>query len=165
MGQFKVKESWLSVIERQEKTLVLDSFDREDALEIGLRIIALAKDKYRDAITVSIEIDNNIVFSYMMPGMSLEKKLWMLRKGNVSKATGASSLHACVEIELGKYVPSWEDQPDAFVACGGCWPVRVTGQNPFAYVAVSGLEHYLDHQIIVDALSEYTGKKVESIKL
>lgn len=165
MSQFEVKESWLSVLEQQEKTLVLDSFDREDALEIGLRIITLAKDKYKGAITVSIEIDNNIVFSYMMPGMSLEKMLWMLRKANVSKTTETSSLRACVEIELGKYVPSWEDRPDAFVACGGCWPVRVTGHNLFAYITVSGLEHYLDHQVIVDALNEYTGKKTESIKL
>lgn len=165
MGQFEVKESWLSVIEKQEQTLVLDSFDNKDALEVGLRIIGLAKDKYKDVIAVSIEIDNNVVFSYMMPGTSLENKLWMLRKTNVCKTTHTSSLRAYMDIEYSKCDPPWKDRPDAYVACGGCWTVCVDGRDPFAYIAVSGLEHWLDHQIIVDSLSEYTGKSVESINI
>lgn len=165
MGQFELKKSWLSVIEQQEKTLVLDSFDNSDALEVGQRIIGLAKDKYKGAIAVSIEIDNNVVFSYMMTGTGLENKHWMLRKTNVCKTTHTSSLRTCMDIEYNEYEQPWEDRPDAYVACGGCWTVCVNGNEPFAYIAVSGLEHYYDHQIIVDSLCEYTGKSVESIKL
>ena len=165
MCQFEVREAWLNVIDQQEQTLMFKSFDNEDALIIGLKIIDLAKRKYNGAVTVSIEIDNNVVFSYLMQGMVLEKKLWMHRKVNVCKLTGRSSLHACVQIQSRKVLPPWEGREDGFVACGGCWAVRTGDEAPYTYIAVSGLEHYLDHQIIVDALSDILNKKVESIKL
>ena len=165
MGQFVVRESWLPVIKRQEQGLIFDSFGHEDALAIGLRIIEFARNKYKKAVAVSIEIDNNTIFSYMMQGTVLENKLWMFRKANVSKATQTSSLYTCVEIEYGLREAQWQDRQDAFVVCGGCWPVLVKNCEPFVYVAVSGLEHYLDHQIIVDALSNFSGKKVESVIL
>ena len=165
MAEFEVRTSWLSKIEEQERELVFDSFDNSDAFEIGLLIIELAGNKYKQAVAVSIEIDNDIVFSHMMRGTYLENKVWIKRKTNVSKITKTSSLYSCVEIEHNGVKSKWLGRKDSFAVCGGCWPVKTRKEQTYAYISVSGLEHYLDHQIIVDAVSFFLDRKTETISI
>ncbi len=165
MGKFVTKEAWLPIIEKQEQSLVFDSFDSSMALDIGLNIIRYAKEKYHLPVAVSIEIDNDVVFSHLMPGTNTVNKMWMARKANVGKITKKSTLHSCLEVEYKGVKLDCLSRPDNHVACGGCWPVAVKGKIPYAYVMVSGLEHYLDHQLIVDAISEYLGEEVEPISV
>ncbi len=165
MIEFEVKEEWLKLIKKQEAELAFESFDNDDAAQVGQRIAALARDKYKGAVAICIEVDNNVVFSYMMQGTTLENKLWMHRKINVSKITKTSSLLACVEERYSGKRWELKSRPDSFAVCGGCWPVQMKEGEPYAYIAVSGLEHYLDHQIIVDAVADFIGRKTETISI
>lgn len=163
MGTFKSDERWLPVLQEQEEKLRFKNFSREDALAIGLRIIELAKSKYKGNVAVRITEDKATVFACMMPEMTLEKDLWINRKLNVSKATGISSLRAYMEITSGRMIETWRGREDSFAACGGCMPVFMIKGPIFAYITVSGLEHHLDHQIIADAVAERLGVQTGSV--
>jgi len=164
VSEFFTKKEWVSVVENQESVLTFDSFDNEDGLVIGEKIIRLAKEEYKQPVAISIEIDNDIVFSYLMPGTSIINKQWMFRKSNVSKKTLVSSIHTCLDIAYANIRPKWLARQELHAACGGCWQVTVKGEPICAYIMVSGLEHYLDHQIMVDAISEHLGLSVEPLK-
>ena len=163
MGKFISDPAWLPVLREHEEKLRFDSFSRDDALAIGLTILRLAKEKYNGDLCVSITEDDTVIFSCKMAGSKLENDAWMLRKRNVSKLTGVSSLRAYLEVEAGLREEAWLDREDSFAACGGCIPVLMRQGATFAYITVSGLEHYLDHQIIADAVAEHLGVQIESI--
>ena len=165
MSKFVTREEWLPIVEEHEQVLVFDSFDNTAALDIGLRIIRLAEEKYREPVAVSVEIDNDIVFSHLMPGTNLTNKMWMFRKLGTGKITGKSTLLSCLEIAYKGLKLDCLERPDNYVACGGCWPVTVKGKPITAYILVSGLKHFLDHQIMVDAISDYLGKEVKTLSL
>ena len=164
MGEFYYEPQWLEILQEQEEKLRFDTFTREDALDIGLRIIRLAKEKYHGNAAVCIMEDDTVVFACKMPGTNMENDWWMRRKLNVSKATGVSSIRAYVEMELGLRETTWHGREGDFATCGGCMPVLMRQGDIFAYIMVSGLEHNVDHQIIADALAEHLNKKIGSIK-
>ena len=164
MGEFYTEKSWLPIVAAQEAALQFDKFDYDDAINIGQKLIAKAREKQTKPIAVSVEIDNMEVFLSMMPGTNAENRDWMRRKVNSGKRSGISSLHLCLQVAYGVQNPDWLQRKESYVACGGCWPVRVKGQDPFAYILVSGLPHQMDHQIIVDVLSEYLGVETGSIE-
>ena len=57
-----------------------------------------------------------------------------------------------------------EDRAANYASCGGCFPVLMAdGTAPFAYVLVSGMAHYHDHQIIADAIAWQLQKEIPSI--
>lgn len=164
MGAFEWKKEWVEIISEQEKTLRYESFSRETALELGLKIIELAKSKGWGNAAVRIVEDNATIFAYKMPGTSEENDWWMSRKLAVARRAGCSSLGAYVEAESGLRKPFWEDRPDNYASCGGCFPVLMAdGSAPFAYVLVSGMAHYHDHQIIADAMAWQLQKQIASI--
>ena len=163
MGGFYTEKTWLPIVAAQEEALQFEKFDYDDALIIGQKLIEKARQTYTKPIAVAIEIDNMEVFLSMMPGTNAENRNWMRRKVNSSKRSGISSLHLCLQVAYGVQNPDWLQREEAYVACGGCWPVRVKGEAPFAYILVSGLEHQWDHQIIVDVLSDYLGVKTDAI--
>ncbi len=51
--------------------------------------------------------------------------------------------------------------PARFAMCGGGFPLNVRGVGQVGVIAVSGLPHLDDHQVIVDALTEWFSKKHE----
>jgi uncharacterized protein (UPF0303 family) len=42
-------------------------------------------------------------------------------------------------------------------------PVLMRQGGTYAYIVVSGLEHYLDHQVIADAVAEHLGVTIGSV--
>ena len=163
MSEFRLDKEWLDCVGEQEEQLKFDTFDSEDAWQIGTRIVALAKEKYQADVAVSIMKDNLEVFGHRMAGTTIENSGWIYRKYNTCMATGVSSLRAALEIEYGLRKITWQGREAAFVACGGGWPVKMGNGDVYAYIIVSGLKHFDDHQIIVDALSDYLGKSVKSL--
>ena len=88
----------------------------------------------------------------------------MNRKLAVARRAGCSSLRAYVEAESGLREAFWEERAANYASCGGCFPVLMTdGTAPWAYVLVSGLAHYHDHQIIADASAWQLKKEIRSI--
>lgn len=163
MGEFYYEPQWLEILKEQEEKLRFDAFTREDALDIGLRIIRLAKEKYKGNAAVCIMEDDTVIFAYKMPGTNMENDWWMRRKRNVCRATGVSSIRAYVEMELGLRESTWQGREGDFATCGGCMPVLMREGCIYAHIMVSGLEHQVDHQLIADAVAEHLNVTVGSI--
>ena len=80
MGEFEWKPQWIEILAGQEQALRYSRFTREMALELGLKIVQLVKEKYHDNAAVRIVEDQTTIFAYKMPGTSLENDWWMDRK-------------------------------------------------------------------------------------
>lgn len=163
MGRFYSQPHWLNVLHEQEESLRFNTFTRNDALDIGLKILEIAKEKYGGAVSVNITEGDNVIFCFKMAGTTLENDAWISRKHNVSKTTGVSSLRAYLEMENGLREETWQGREDAYVACGGCMPVFMKQGPVFVYITVSGLEHNQDHQVIADALAAHLNISVGSV--
>ena len=164
MERIYFETEWLDQVKEQEERLLFDHFDEDIALEIGLDIIEMAVKKYRRAVSVRIVMDAADVFSYKMPGTSSENDWWMDRKLAFSRYTGVSSLRAYLEAELGVREINWERRAGNLATCGGCLPVRMKDGSPvFAYILVSGMEHYNDHQLAVDAVAKHLKIEVPEV--
>ena len=165
MGTFYWQETWLDILAEQERLLCYPAFNRESALSLGLKILSLARDSYKKSAAIRIVEDGITVFAYKMEGTSSENDWWMDRKLAVSRTTGMSSLRSYVEAESGRLAPFWQERPNNFAACGGCFPIFVTdSQAPWAYALVSGMEHYEDHQIIADAMAIELNQSIQSVR-
>lgn len=164
MKHFYYQENWLEIVKEQEELLRYGTFTRSMALELGLGILKLAEETYQKPLAVQIVEDGTIIFAHKMAGTSSENDWWMNRKLAVSHITGRSSLYSCVETEMGHPAPQWQERPDNYAVCGGCIPVfPVDGSTPWAYVLVSGMKHFEDHQVIADAMALQLGRKIGTV--
>ena len=163
MEEFYMEANWPEKIAKQEEILRYESFTREQALELGLTIIDLAKNKYKKGAAIRIVEDNTVIFEYKMETTNPENDWWMGKKLAVSLQTGTSSLRAYVEGKSGLLKPFWEARPENYAACGGCFPVIMRSGEVFVRVLVSGMDHEEDHQIIADAMAIQLGKEIPSL--
>jgi len=165
MERFFTRPEWLEIVREQERKLIYPSFDRESALLLGLKIVEFTARDYHKGVAVAILEDDMTVFSYKMPGSGLENEWWMRRKLNAARATGGSSLLACLRTVYEGLSPDWiEGRQDTRAACGGCFPLRLTDGGLYGYVLASGLEHYEDHQVVADALAADLGVAVPRVE-
>ena len=135
--EFYWQPTWPEIIAKQEETLLYETFTREMALELGLKILELAKAEYKQSASIQILEDGVVIFAYKMPGTDAENDWWMGKKLAVSLQTGTSSLRAYVEGKAGLRKPFWEARPENYAACGGCFPVIMENGEIFARILVS----------------------------
>jgi len=159
------KAEWLDALKLHEDVLRLEKISSDDALAIGGIMVRLAKEKYRQPIAIRIISAGMTVYSHLMDGTSHYNDWWMDKKINVCRMTGGSSIRALVEAATGAIAmePEFENE-DSHALCGGGFPVRNAAGKLVGYVLCSGMKHYNDHQLIVDALSEFTGRSVPAIE-
>ena len=158
------EKEWLECVRRQEELLRTDSFNAEDALRLGLIMERLAREKYREPVAIRIILGGHTAFSYLMDGTDSNNEWWMDKKLNTCRLTGMSSIRALVEAAEGEIPMEPEFViENNFALCGGCFPVRGAADKVVAYVLCSGMPHQCDHQLIVDALSEFLNVQVPSI--
>ncbi len=165
MADFIWKSEWAKIIKTQEETLLYDSFDEETALELGLILIDLVKERdYEKLPALRIMIDNTTVFAYKFPGSSEENDWWMNRKLAVARHAGMSSLRAYVEGNLGNMDKFWEAREMNFAPCGGCVPIKMKdGSKTFAHVLCSNLKHFDDHQLLMDGIAKQLGVEIPKV--
>ena len=163
MEEFYMEADWPEKIAKQEGILRYATFTREQALELGLTILDLAKNRYKKGAAIRIVEDNTVIFEYKMETTNPENDWWMGKKLAVSLQTGTSSLRAYVEGKVGLRKPFWEARPENYAACGGCFPVIMEDGTIFARVLVSGMDHEEDHQIIADAMAIQLKKEIPSL--
>lgn len=137
-----------------ERKLIVHSFSNKLAMDMGLKVLELAKSK-NFCIGVSICRLNHTVFLYLDEGLSADKQNWIVRKANVAKHFEESSLAVKVNLAnkgmtLGGTFGLDETQ---FVARGGSIPIMVREVGTIGAITVTGLSDKDDHQLIVDALS------------
>ena len=131
----------------------LDSFSNRMALDMGLKIIALAESRNQH-IAVEICRLNHSIFLYVDDKLPVDKHNWLRRKANVAKQFEESSLNVKNDLELGKMTLEKTfglDEKD-FLAKGGSIPIFVKNAGMIATITVSGLHDEEDHKIIVEAL-------------
>ena len=159
------KAEWLEILRTHEEVLRLEKLTSDDALAIADIMIRLAKEKYKQPIAIRIISAGLTVYSHLMDGTSHFNDWWMDKKINVCRMTGKASIHTLVEVATGAYPmePEFENE-DSHALCGGGFPIRNASGKLIGYVLCSGMKHYHDHQLIIDALCAFTGKSVPAIE-
>lgn len=131
----------------------LDSFSNAIAMDMGLRIVELARSR-NQVIAVEISRLNQPVFLYVEDGLPADKHNWLRRKANVAKYFAESSLAVKATLErrqMSLEKPFGLDEKD-YIAKGGSIPVFVRNAGLIATITVSGLRDFEDHDIIIEAL-------------
>ena len=155
-------EALLRILEQQEEDLVFDSFDRKDALKIGTMLTEKCFD-YRFPLTVRIFIGEIIVYQFAMKGHEENRFGWTLRKYQLLKETGHSSMHGKVRAELMDELKDLKAQPEIYGFGCGAFPIRVKGEGIIGAVTVSGLPDPDDHVLVVHAIEQMLGRKTLEI--
>lgn len=136
------------------RKLDLKKFDNRIALEMGLAIINLAKNRNQH-IAVQIERLNHTVFLFVDDSLPADKHHWLRRKANTAKHFGESSLSVKCDLQQGDMTLSETFALDEkeYLATGGAIPIFVENAGMIGVVTVSGLADTEDHEIIVEALN------------
>lgn len=145
-------------VEEQERRLVLQRFDNEDAWRLGTVLVELARARSA-SVTVDIRRNGQQLFHYALPGTSADNDAWILRKiRTVDRFGHASYLVGLRHVAQGS---TFEEKsrldPNTYAAHGGAFPITVEGTGVIGTVAVSGLPQGEDHDLVVAALEKYLG--------
>jgi len=141
------------MIEEQERRLVFERFDYEDAWILGNILVKLGTDR---SLPIAIDImrGEQKMFHAALPGSTANNDRWIDRKARVVREYGESSLLVGARGRLrGRpFEEQPANDPRLQVAAGGCFPVNVARSGTIGTVAVSGLSQYDDHALVVEAI-------------
>lgn len=160
----RYNKEWLPILAEHEDKLRTESMNSDQALQLGVTMVRIAKEKYEKPAAMRVILGGHTVFSFHMDGTSMNNDWWMDKKLNTCRSTGVSSIRSLVEVAEGMRAlePEFENEGD-YALCGGCFPLRNAAGKLLGWVLASGLPHECDHQLIADSLSEYLGVQVGSI--
>lgn len=146
----------LAAIARQEQALQFDAFDNDTALEIGLKLVAMAREQ-KKSVAVDITRNGSVLFYHGMSGTSSDNAHWIRRKSNLVNRTGHSSFYIHTEVKNKggdiDAMPSFDVRE--YAAHGGSFPLIVRGAGQVGTITVSGLPGPEDHALVVAALKSY----------
>lgn len=146
-------------LQNQEKELVFQSFNSETALELGLILIETAK-KANYNVAIDISVNNYQLFHYGMEGTNPHNSNWIRRKQNTVKTLHTSSLLAGLTMQQkGENIE--KDcflNPLEYSNKGGGFPIRIQDSAVIGCICVSGAPDVIDHQIIVDSITQFLDK-------
>jgi uncharacterized protein (UPF0303 family) len=149
----------LKTLEDQEKDLQFNEFTNETALEIGLTILARARQENK-TVAIDITRSGHQLFHYSMTGTNPDNDQWILGKNKVvthfqkSSFQVATLLKSKGETMEGEYfISSFEYRP-----AGGAFPIIIKNVGVVGTITVSGLPDHEDHALVVTAIKEYLTK-------
>ncbi|MGN7469886.1 heme-degrading domain-containing protein [Brevibacillus sp. SAFN-007a] len=149
----------LTELEQLERDLAFPSFTNEDALRLGLAIIAYAKEQ-GTSIAVHIERNRVPLFTHLMDGTSEENVAWLSRKKKVVDHYNRSSLY--IETRFAQNGSTHAEAsllpPSEYQAVGGSFPIRIAGVGVVGSVTVAGLTGQLDHEYAVEGIRRFLEK-------
>lgn len=141
----------------EEERFQFESFSRQDALKLGLKLAEAARE-YSAGVAIEIIINGLSVFRYFPEGTTLDNSLWLARKARTVTLTGVSSLHALANLETAGETPADRKlDPNEYAFGGGGFPLILRGVGMIGVIAVSGLTHMEDHMLVTDTLDEVLG--------
>lgn len=132
----------------QEKLLQFTEFNNEQAFTLANLIIKEVKAKYSKPVAIRIVLDQLKILDFMMSGRT--DNSWLTRKINTVYKSKHSSLYTFLKKEQNPIYQCWENDGN-FAICGGGFPLIINAELR-GVIAVSGLVHDQDHQVIVNAL-------------
>ena len=149
------REELCAQVRDQERDLVLDRFDLDDAWALGSLLRQWGVERELP-IAIDITVGEHRAFHAALPGTSAHNEKWIERKKRTVREFGRSSylvglqfviLDPPYELETAP----WMD-PERYTGSGGGFPVAIRNVGVVGTIAVSGLRHDLDHALIVEAL-------------
>ncbi|WP_052091902.1 heme-binding protein [Paenibacillus sp. FSL H7-0357] len=145
----------------EEDELQFSSFTSKDALQLGLLFIEIAEEMNMGGIGVKIEKNRHVLFTHLMDGTMPENSYWYDRKKNVVDRYFHSSKFAeeMFKASGSTFSESSLLDPGEFQAVGGSYPLRIQNAGVVGSITVCGLTGDLDHQICVEGIRKYLGKK------
>ncbi len=150
-------EEVITVLAMQEEILQFNHFTNEDAWTLGTLLVAEAKMRDLGDTAVEIRLNNGYtVFKYAGNGTTLNNEIWLDRMYRTVQVLEKSSLR--VYSELKKEEETLEDiglNEKEYSCLGGGFPVRVEEVGVVGAIMVSNQNHFVNHDIIVKALSRY----------
>jgi uncharacterized protein (UPF0303 family) len=143
----------LELLKQQEQELQFDSFTNETALVLGLKVVALAKEKGK-AVAVNITRNGLVLFHHAMDGTFGDQADWIRRKNNVVARWGRSSYHVGIDHKHRNAVFEQATHYDIkdYAAHGGAFPLIIRNVGIVGTVTVSGLPQAEDHALAVEAI-------------
>jgi len=155
-------EQELKRVEAEERELVLDSFDNQDALDLGLSLVERARAQTLP-IAIDVERCGQRIFHAAMPGSSPDNAHWIERKKRLVNRTFRSSYATGLSLKLKQQTlgESLGLEERDYAAHGGCVPVVVSRVGFVGTVTVSGLPQREDHELVVLALREHLAARRE----
>ncbi len=153
-------EQELARVEAEERTLVLDSFENDEAIELGLSLLEKARER---ALPVAIDVERcgQRLFHVALPGSAPDNAAWIERKKRLVCRTFRSSYSTGLRLRVQQRTLAesmFLDEKD-YAPHGGCVPVVVKGVGFVGTVTVSGLPQRDDHQLVVEALKEHLAER------
>ena len=140
-------------VKAEEAALQIPTFHYEFAWTLGSMIRQKAKEG-NHPVAIEIRHGNDVVFSSLLPGATIDNFGWTRRKCAVVHRFHRSSLRVRLEAEAKGYdfnskfgLPLTD-----YVASGGGFPLILQGGTLIGSVAVSGLPDIEDHAMIVESL-------------
>lgn len=148
----------ITELRRHEEDLVFPSFDHTDAWRLG-SLIAERGLAAGHAIGIDIRRPGLILFRAALPGATADQEEWIRRKSASAFRFESSTalLHARFSATGADQTLEGSLNPADYSMSGGAFPIRVAGAGVVAVVTVSGLASDDDHQLVVDAITEYLG--------
>ncbi|MFM2487019.1 heme-degrading domain-containing protein [Celerinatantimonas yamalensis] len=138
------------------RTIQLEEFSNEIALEMGLKVIEEARSTGKK-IAVSVDRLNHNIFKFVSENLPADKHDWLRRKANVAIRFEESSLAVKNDLESGgmSLKKTFGLESNDYIAKGGSIPIKVRNAGLVAVITVSGLSDVEDHDLIVSALRDY----------
>lgn len=149
--------STLTDLLSQEEEFQFDVFKNEDALQLGLLIVKIAKEEIKRGIAVHIETDEQPLFTHYMEGTSADNLYWINAKKHVVKKYGNSSFYIGLKYkeEGTTFHQATGLSPEEYQAEGGAFPIILRGQGRIGTLIVSGLSGEEDHVLAVEGIKRY----------
>lgn len=110
-----------------EDELVFSRFTIDDALNLGLLFVKMAKDAGKGGVGIKIEKNGKVLFTHLMEGTSPENERWYDRKKNVVDRCYRSSkfVEEMYREQGATFAESGLLDPERFQAVGGSFPLIV----------------------------------------
>ena len=149
-------EEVITVLAMQEEILQFGHFTNEDAWALGNLIVAEARKRGLDT-AVEIRLNNGYtVFEYAGNSTNLNNEAWMDKMYATVRRVEKSTM--LLYSELKKSEETLEDiglDPREYSYMGGGFPIRVEEVGVTGVILVSNQNHFVNHDIIVRAVSRY----------
>lgn len=145
----------LATLQREEEELIFDSFDHDDAWQLGVVITELAR-AAGHAVGIDIRRHGLIMFRAALPGITPDQDSWIARKAALVLRMEASSASVAARLSAAQVDAAaigWLGSD--YAVTGGSFPVRVRGVGVVAAVTVSGLSSQADHDLVVDGIRRH----------
>ena len=159
----------IAAILQQEATLTFSAFTPDTAWQLGtcLRDLALAR---KQSIVIDVRrfgAPHQQLFYCALSGTTPDNQRWVARKIATVARFHKSSYHIGRLLQQAglTFNARYNLPEEDYAAHGGCFPITVEGAGIVGAVTVSGLPQREDHNLVVEALCQITGRDNAALRL